>query len=177
MDLVRRLQEALRDAGIGSVVGGSGLLASLGLVDTVNDWDLVTDADESAIAGVLRTLGLPSEPEDGDSERYATRALHRLERNGEQVDLLVGFAIRTADGIVRIPAAAGGSWSGLTMARPEDWRVAYRAMGRTERAALLDGCPRPDRRDVRGHAQVWADATPSALCWRKAPTVGRNPCR
>jgi hypothetical protein len=141
MDLVRRLQEALRGAGIGSVVGGSGLLASLGLADTVNDWDLVTDGDEAAVAGVLDALGLPSEPDDGDSDRYATRALHRLERDGEQVDLLVGFAIRTPDGVVRIPAAPGATWRGLTMARPEDWRVAYRAMGRTEKAALLDRLP------------------------------------
>ena len=138
MDLVRRLQEALRDAGIGSVVGGSGLLASLGLVDTVNDWDLVTDGDEAAVAAVLRALGLPAEPEEGDSARYATRSLHRLERDGEHVDLLVGCAIRTPDGVVRIPAAAGGTWRGLTMARPEDWRLAYRAMGRTEKAAALD---------------------------------------
>ena len=138
MNLVRELQAALRDAGIGSVVGGSGLLTSLGLADTVNDWDLVTDCDEADVAGVLRTLGLPSEPEDGDSAAYATRARHRLERDGEQVDLLVGFAIRTADGVVRIPAVPGGSWLGLTMARPEDWRIAYRAMGRTEKAALLD---------------------------------------
>ena len=138
MDLVRELQAALRDAGIGSVVGGSGLLAWLGLAGTVNDWDLVTDADEAAVAEVLRALGLPADPEDGDSAAYATRALHRLERDGEQVDLLVGFAIRTADGAVSIPAVPGGSWLGLTMARPEDWRVAYRAMGRTEKAALLD---------------------------------------
>jgi hypothetical protein len=138
MVLVRRLQGALDAAGIGSVVGGSGLLASLGLVDTVNDWDLVTDADAAAVADVLRSLGLPAGSEDGDSGGFATRALHRLEHGGERVDLLVGFAIRTPDGIVRIPAAAGGTWRGLTMARPEDWRVAYRAMGRHTKAGLLD---------------------------------------
>ena len=139
MDLVARLQAALRDAGIGSVVGGSGLLASLGLVDTVNDWDLVTDGDEAAVAEVLRALGLPAAPDAGDPGGFATRALHRLERDGEQVDLLVGFAIRTPDAVVRIPAAPGGTWRGLTMARPEDWRVAYSAMGRSDKAALLGG--------------------------------------
>ncbi len=138
MDLVRRVQSALTDAGIRSVVGGSGLLASLGLVDTVHDWDLVTDEDDAAVAAVLRALGLPSDAEATDSGGYATRAVHRLERDGERVDLLVGFAIRTPDGIVPIPAAPGDTWRGLTMARPEDWRVAYSAMGRTEKAALLD---------------------------------------
>jgi hypothetical protein len=138
MDLVRRVQDALHDAGIAGVVGGSGLLASLGLVDTVHDWDLVTDGDEAAVAAVLRTLGLPSTPSERNSGRYATRALHRLERDGEQVDLLVGFAIRTHDGVLRIPAAPGSTWRGLTMARAEDWRAAYRAMGRTEKAAMLD---------------------------------------
>ena len=138
MDLVARLQAALRDAGIGSVVGGSGLLASLGLVDTVNDWDLVTDGDEDTIRRVLRALALPDAPDPGDAGRFATRALHRLERDGEQVDLLVGFALRTADGVLSIPAAPGGTWNGLVMARPEDWVLAYRAMGRAERAALLE---------------------------------------
>lgn len=139
MDLVRRLQGALEDAGIGSVVGGSGLLASLGLTDTVNDWDLVTDADEEAVAAVLRALGMPAEPETGNPGAYATRALHRLEHGGEQVDLLVGFALHTPEGILHIPARPGGSWRGLTMARPEEWVLAYRAMGRAEKAALLDG--------------------------------------
>ncbi len=138
MDLVRSLQGALSAAGIGSVVGGSGLLASLGLVDVVNDWDLVTDGGEAAVAAVIRSLGLPSDSDRGDSGRFATQALHRLERNGEQVDVLVGFAIRTGEGIVPIPAAPGGTWRGLTMARAEDWRLAYSAMGRPERAALLD---------------------------------------
>jgi hypothetical protein len=138
MDLVRELQAALAAAGIGSVVGGSGLLASLGLVDVVNDWDLVTDADEAAVAAVLGALGLPAESDPAESGQYATRAVHRLERDGEKVDLLVGFAIRTDSGVVAIPAAGGGMWRGLTMARAEDWRVAYRAMGRTEKAAMLD---------------------------------------
>ncbi|MFC0682036.1 hypothetical protein ACFFGH_29745 [Lysobacter korlensis] len=138
MDLVASVQAALRDAGIGSVVGGSGLLASMGLVDTVNDWDLVTDAEERAVQVVLRALGLPDAPDPGDATGFATRALHRLERAGEQVDLLVGFAIRTSDTVVHIPAAPGESWRGLTMARPADWVLAYRAMGRTEKAALLE---------------------------------------
>jgi hypothetical protein len=137
-DLVRLVQGGLRDAGIGSVVGGSGLLASLGLVETVNDWDLVTDGDGARVSAVLSSLGLPDEPAAGDTAGFATRALHRLERSGERVDLLVGFAIRTADGVVRIPALAGSTWRGLTMARPEEWRIAYRAMGRPERAAMLD---------------------------------------
>jgi hypothetical protein len=147
MDLVRRLQGAFAEAGIPSVVGGSGLLASLGLVDRVNDWDLVTDAGEREVREVLRALGLPEEPENGaepdegdagDATRFATRALHRLERDGERVDLLVGFAIRDGDRVLDVPAAPGSSWRGLTMARPEDWVLAYRAMGRHEKAALLE---------------------------------------
>jgi hypothetical protein len=137
-DLVSRVQRALGEAGIGSVVGGSGLLASLGLVDTVNDWDLVTDGETTAVAGVLRTLGLPAAAQPDDAGAFASRAHHRLEAGGEQVDLLVGFAIRTGDDIVHIPAAPGGTRLGLTMARPEDWRLAYRAMGRVERASLLE---------------------------------------
>ena len=138
MRLVLELQHALGAAGIGSVLGGSALLASLGLVDTVNDWDLATDAPADDVRDVLVRLGLPAAPDPGDAGGFATRAMHRLERDGERVDLLVGFAVRTVDGVVDIPATPGGTWRGLTMARPEDWAIAYRAMGRTERAELLE---------------------------------------
>ena len=138
MNLVLELQHALHAAGAGSVVGGSALLASLGLVDTVNDWDVVTDAAAEDVEAVLIGLGLPAAPAAGDAAGFATRALHRLERDGERVDLLVGFAIRTTDGVIDIPATPGGTWRGLTMARPEDWALAYRAMGRTEKAELLE---------------------------------------
>ena len=44
LETVRALQAALAEAGAPSVVGGSGLLAALELVDEARDWDLVLPA-------------------------------------------------------------------------------------------------------------------------------------
>ncbi|WP_256369283.1 hypothetical protein [Thermaerobacter sp. FW80] len=38
------------------VLGGSGLLASLGLIDRVRDWDLVTDAPVERVMAAAPTL-------------------------------------------------------------------------------------------------------------------------
>lgn len=51
--LVKQFQERLHTNGMPSVVGGSALLASLGLVNRINDWDLVTDAGPAAVQQVL----------------------------------------------------------------------------------------------------------------------------
>ncbi|MER3394756.1 MAG: hypothetical protein RIA38_07310, partial [Microcella pacifica] len=59
LETVRALQAALAEAGAPSVVGGSGLLASLGLVDEARDWDLVLPAGSAETAEqVLAALGL-----------------------------------------------------------------------------------------------------------------------
>ena len=43
------LVERLERAGIVVALGGSGLLATLGLTDAVRDWDLTTDAGLDAV--------------------------------------------------------------------------------------------------------------------------------
>ena len=116
LQTVALLQASLSDAGIASVVGGSGLLASLGLIDEIHDWDLVDAGDHS-------------------------------------IDVLVGFALEAASapgstsggGVVAVPARAGHSWRGLRMARPQEWIVAYRLIGRAERADALARHLHPDQ--------------------------------
>jgi hypothetical protein len=152
---VVRLQRALADAGAPSVVGGSALLASLGLVDVVHDWDVLTDGEELAVAEALAGLGMQATREPGESlpavpGSFASRALYRISDGPTEIDLIVGFAIRTSGGTVAIPAIPGRTWRGLTLARPEEWVLAYAAMGRPEKAALL--------------LQVRADATVPVDC-------------
>ncbi|MBO0594293.1 hypothetical protein I2485_03645 [Nesterenkonia sp. E16_7] len=163
LQTVTRLQAALSEAGIESVIGGSGLLASLGLIDTVQDWDLVidvdadadtdadTDADASADADtedgrrvdpvpaveqVLDALGLPHQPRERSGIFHTTAAI-QAEAGDHSIDVLIGFALQSSGRVVRIPARPGHAWRGLRMARPEDWLLAYRLMGRAERAEPL----------------------------------------
>ena len=140
LETVRALQAALAEAGAPSVVGGSGLLAALELVDEARDWDLVLPAGsvEAAERG-LAALGLEATRTADEHPLYATEVMLTVDAGDHAIDVLVGFALRTPDGVVGIPARVGGTWRGLVMARPEDWAVAYRAMGRDARAELLEG--------------------------------------
>ena len=140
LETVRALQAALAEAGAPSVVGGSGLLASLGHVDEARDWDLVLPAGSVETAEqVLAALELEATRAADEHPRYATEAMLTVDAGDHTIDVLVGFAVRTASGVVAIPARPGGTWRGLVMARADDWTVAYRAMGRDARADLLDG--------------------------------------
>ncbi len=140
LETVRALQAALAEAGVPSVVGGSGLLAALELVDEARDWDLVLPAGSVETAEqVLAALGLEATRAADAHPLYATEAMFAVDAGDHTIDVLVGFALRTPGGVVAIPARAGGTWRGLVMARADDWVVAYRAMGRDARAELLEG--------------------------------------
>lgn len=143
LDAVLAVQAALDAAGIDSVVGGSALLASLGLpVEAVHDWDVAVDADPDAVADALGSLRLPiMRAGDADSELYASEELFVLDAGDHTVDVIVRFRVRAAGGVIDIPARPGAVWRGLRMARPEDWAIAYRAMGNAERAAALESVP------------------------------------
>ena len=138
---VRMLQESLFTAGITSVIGGSGLLVSRGLLEKANDWDLVTDAKPAEVRQVLDELGLTYSRAE-TSGVFRTEALFRVSAEDHEIDVLVRFALDSADGVVPIPARAGRMWRGLRMARPEEWQLAYRLLGREDRAALLSSTPR-----------------------------------
>jgi len=144
LDAVRAVQSALADAGLPSVVGGSALLASLGLpIEAVRDWDVVVDADPEAVAAAL--AGLPHPVTTAPSPApapYDSEALLVVDAGEHTVDVIVRFRLRTPEGVIRVPAQAGGSWNGLVMARAEEWSAAYRAMGRPDRAALLESAGR-----------------------------------
>lgn len=137
---VRLLQESLFAAGIPSVIGGSGLLVSRGLLEKANDWDLVTDAEPADVLRVIDELGLTYSRAE-TSGVFRTEALFRVSAEDHEIDVLVRFALDSADGAVAIPARAGGMWRGLRMARPEEWQLAYRLLGRDDRAALLSSSP------------------------------------
>lgn len=136
---LRVVQAVHRDlAARGQVVlGGSGLLHALGLVDSVADWDLVTDVPAEQVAGVLADRSLVAQRLGGDLPGFATAALFRVDAGDHQIDVLVDFAIRVAGRVTAIPARPWRTWQGMTLARPEDWALAYELMGREEKAALL----------------------------------------
>lgn len=136
VETVRLLQGRLLAAGIPSVIGGSALLVSLGLLERANDWDLVTDAEPADVRGVLDEIGLRYHLAEM-SGIFRTAALFTVSAGDHEIDVLVQFALDTAEGVVVIPARFGAMWNELRMARPEDWKLAYRLLGRDDKASLL----------------------------------------
>lgn len=136
LDSILILQKALDGQGIDNVVGGSGLLASLELVAEVHDWDLVVDAQPAVVEQLLDELELPHrrKPRSGI---FHTDAAIEVDAGDHSIDVLVGFALDSTEGVIRIPARAGDRWRGLRMARAEDWVQAYRLLGREAQTRLL----------------------------------------
>ncbi len=107
-------------------LGASGLLATLGLVSAVNDWDVTVAAPVEVLTEAC--AGLQFE-RFGNSGCHAD---HKLTFERERVELIAGFAFFVPSGVVRIPTAITGSWQGVPVGSPTAWAVAYALMGEFE---------------------------------------------
>ena len=137
--LLARL-EGLSRAGLPHALGASGLLAALGLVDRVNDWDVTVSADVETLAAACGGLAFTRHGNSG------CHADHKLTFDAERIELIANFAFFVPDGIVRIPTIVTRQWRGVPVGSPAAWAVAYALMGeledsprRRERAELLFG--------------------------------------
>lgn len=126
-DVVSRLERA----GLVCALGGSGLLASLGLANSVRDWDLTTDEPLERAIEAIEDLQPGRVGPDG------LHADHKLLVRGGEIELIVGFAIGTSEDIVRLPTLVTGRWRGVPLGSPEVWAVAYALMERDEKASAL----------------------------------------
>ncbi|GAA0536081.1 hypothetical protein GCM10011581_24280 [Saccharopolyspora subtropica] len=136
LHVVTAVCAALQSRGAVVALGGSGLLAGLGLVDRVRDWDLTTDADADLVREALGEGQWPfraAEVRDGGhriGERFVIETDH-------EVEVWVGFAAVVDGRVVRFPTRVTGHWRGLPLGDPDVWARVYRAIGRPERAELL----------------------------------------
>ncbi len=129
--------DALQARGAVAAVGGSGLLAALGLIGRVRDWDVTTEAPTQTVQAALSATGLPVVVACAGQGGYATRARFAVGGVGHDVEVLVGFALREHGRVVALPTRVTRIWRGLPIADPEVWLQAYRLLGRQDRADLL----------------------------------------
>jgi hypothetical protein len=67
LEPLRAVLARLEAAGVPHALGGSGLLAALGLVERVNDWDVTCDADLDTLANLFA---------DSPHERFGNSGCH-----------------------------------------------------------------------------------------------------
>jgi hypothetical protein len=127
LEAVRRMESA----GLTVALGGSGLLAALGIGTEARDWDLTTDAGHEDVAA--RFAGIEIE-RVGSSGIHAD---HKVRLEGGAVEIICGFAIRAGAGIVRIPTVVSARVEGVPIGSPEAWAVAYALLGRDEKSERL----------------------------------------
>jgi hypothetical protein len=137
-DVLRVVLAALDEAGIVAAVGGSGLLAALGLVDQVRDWDVTTDASPEAVAAALSMRRIRHSSEPAGDGPYATCARLCVNGGDHAIDIIVGFAVELDGTVVRFPTRITDYWRGLPLADPWVWAEAYCLIGRESRAEALD---------------------------------------
>ena len=137
LDAAIEVVTALESRSIVVALGGSGLLAALGLLDEVRDWDLTTDESPQMVEAALNSAGLRSCRIVAGDLNYTTQARFCVPGDGYDVDLIVGFGLRHKGEIVHLPTRVTGQWRGLPLGDPVTWELTYRILGRTARAEAL----------------------------------------
>ena len=89
---VTAVVEALQGRAAVAAVGGSGLLAALGLVERVRDWDVTTDAPTRTVEEALRSTGLPI------ADPAVWLRAYRLLGRHDRADLLQAWLGRSSRG-------------------------------------------------------------------------------
>ncbi len=175
---LRRITGRLDSAGVVWAVGASGLLASLGLVSEVNDWDVQVDEDPTRVRALLADLPHSFHGHGG------CHADWKLAFEAERTELIPRFAFFVSGGVVRVPLHVVAQWQGLPMASPEGWACAYWLMGRSdvpalrerrnERAELLFAWLAKHGADATRVAELLGEPLPAELSARLAatPTAG-----
>jgi hypothetical protein len=161
-ELLRSTIERLEHAGITVAVGGSGLLAALGLTDRVRDWDLTTDASREEVAAAL--AGEPLTLSGND----ALHADQKLALSDGAVEIILGFAFFTETGVVRIPTLVSARPDGLPLGSPEGWAVAYHLLGRGEKSERLLIYLEAHGAQAEARARLLAEPLPPQIAARLA---------
>jgi hypothetical protein len=135
--VVRRTIDRLGSHGLVGAIGGSGLLAAMGLTRVVHDWDVATDAARSSVETALVEAGLSSRDGPGEEAQFASAARFVVDAGTHEVDVIVGFALWDHGRRIELPTRVTGSWRGLPLADPSVWEQADRILGRNAKADLL----------------------------------------
>ncbi|WP_330949436.1 hypothetical protein [Virgibacillus sp. MG-45] len=133
---LKEVTRLLEEQHISYALGGSGLLYSLGLTKTVNDWDITTDASEKEITTALKEI--PFHKAKVGTYPFVSPFLLQIPSSPMPIEIIGRFSIFTAEGkVCPIPTIHTFTWQGIKIGSPEAWYVAYTLMQREEKAKIL----------------------------------------
>lgn len=171
---LRELVARLEGRGFVVALGGSALLAALGLVGEVGDWDLTVDAEPERVREALAGDGWAFKGGD------ALHADHKFSHAAFRIEVICRFAFHVPGGVVRVPLAVSRRWRGLPVASPEAWAAAYALLAdgeaserRRARSELLFAWLAGGRADPAVVAALLAQPLPDALRGRRGPEPQR----
>ena len=117
-------------------LGGSGLLFALGINQEVRDWDIATEASLENVMEALEGLESKLIP---NNELFKSHYLIKVTHNNTEIDIIGHFSIKKSDGDHHaVPVKIFGYWNSIPLADPKEWLLAYKLMGRYEKAAKLE---------------------------------------
>ena len=150
----------LESSGITVALGGSGLLAALGLATTVHDRDLTTDAPRERVEAALEGIAWDYK---GSDEHHADE---KLMIPSLELEIIRGFAFFTGGGIVRVPTVVTQRWGGLPVGSPVAWAVAYGLLEREPKCEALFAWLERNGADLEAHNALLAQPLPGVLAKR-----------
>ncbi|WP_373232233.1 hypothetical protein [Cohnella sp.] len=123
----------LEENNISYSLGGSGLLYSLRLIDTVNDWDITIECPKEKLLEAINEFDWV----EGRSGDYPFASQYRINLPSINVEFIGYFAFHTEKGIFHLPMKNVGKWDNINLSSPEIWYVAYSLMKRQRKAELI----------------------------------------
>ena len=158
LEIIARLQRE----SIVCALGGSGLLAALGLAGTVRDWDLTAEAPLERLLPIAH--GMRHETAGSD----ALHADAKLMFPDLMVEVIAQFAFHAPRGVVRIPTVVTGHWRGVPLGSLEAWAVAYDLLDRPAKRDRLLSHLRARGHDPATLRRLLAEPLPAGLAARLA---------
>ena len=137
LGVVQLVLHSLKESGLVAAIGGSGLLAALGLTQVVHDWDVTTDGPTSIVEVALDTAGVSYREAPAGIGVYASDGLYVVDGGSHEIDVIVGFAVRVGGRRIELPTRVSATWQGIPLADPSVWERAYRLIGQPSKADLL----------------------------------------
>lgn len=131
---LKSLSNLLSAHDIHHALGGSGLLAHLGMDIEINDWDLTTTA---SIDDVNLALASYQKDKKAPIGLFCSDYLLNVRLESIDVDVIGRFALRSGNDVISIDTIIVDYWDTVPVCCPRQWLNAYQILGDHRKVEFL----------------------------------------